>query len=119
MTPDRRQLLVAVGLALAGGALTLGAASRPWAHALVTEGPLRATLQPSGNTLGPAATGLGIVGVAGALAIAATRRVGRLLTGLLLLFAGAGIAVSAVMTVSGVEGALRDEAGQAVGRSSA
>jgi len=105
-----------VVLAAAGAALALVAAGRPWAHAVVVEGPLRFTVSPSGRALAPSLAALAVAGLAGSVAVAATRRFGRLLTGAVLLVAGAGIAVLALHTAGTLETAVRPEAGRAIGQ---
>jgi uncharacterized membrane protein (TIGR02234 family) len=105
-----------VALAAAGSGLALLSAGRPWAHAVVEEGPLRLAVAASGRALAPPVAALGLAGLAGAVAVLATRRVGRLLTGALLLAAGAGIAVLAAGTARDLEAAVRPEAGKAVGQ---
>lgn len=93
----RRELSIAVGLCLTGAALVLFAAGQPWAVALVDPGP---PLPPSretvtGGAVAPPVPALGLVALAGAAALLATRRVGRQVVGALLLLAGGGTAVLA------------------------
>ncbi|WP_242605893.1 Trp biosynthesis-associated membrane protein [Frankia sp. Cppng1_Ct_nod] len=94
----------AVACCLVGAVLVLVVAGTTWVRlrvadgsvpgdAAVTAAPLAVSL--SGSDLAPAVTGLGLVGLAGVAAIAATRRFGRVLVGLLMLAAGVAVAVVA------------------------
>lgn len=91
----RRELRLAVGLCLLGAALVLLAVSRTWFSA--AEGQ-RLTIEAvrtsvAGSRIVPGAQALGYVGLAGVLALAATRRLGRVLVGVLVLASGVGVAV--------------------------
>jgi hypothetical protein len=93
-----RELGAAVGLCLAGSALSLFAASRGWVHYDVDQGaalPLQRTTL-TGEQLASGLRPLAWVGLAGVVAVLATRTWGRLLVGSLLTACGAGIAVLAV-----------------------
>jgi len=115
----RRQLGLAVAACALGAAVALLAAGQPWARAQVVQGPLRLALAPSGRTLAPLVAALGVVALAGAVAIAATRRAARLVTGVLLSSCGAVVAIAALRTRADLARALAGEAGRAVGRASA
>ncbi len=106
----RRELAIAVVGCLAGAALILLSVSATWIHLRVgtgsrTEGggataagPAVAAAIPvrlGGGTVAPAVTGLGLVGLAGVVAIAATRRWGRIVVGGLVLAAGLGVVIGA------------------------
>lgn len=92
MSSGRRELVVVVGLTLLGAALTLLAAGRPWVHAIVREPPLPAqTVDLSGRSVAPLAAALGIVGLAAAIAVVATRGRWRVVVGALIALSGAGI----------------------------
>ncbi len=82
-------VLVTVGATWVRLSVAAGAA----AQEAVTAAPLAVRL--SGSDLAPAVTGLGLVGLAGVVATAATRRRGRVLVGLLVLLAGAAVAIVA------------------------
>jgi uncharacterized membrane protein (TIGR02234 family) len=91
---------VAVVLAVAGSTLALFAASRAW---VVTETPRPDPLPPvrattSGRDAVPWATAMAFVGLAGGIALLATRRLGRLVVGAVLVLAGA------VMIAGGIAG---------------
>ncbi|MDQ6650358.1 MAG: Trp biosynthesis-associated membrane protein [Actinomycetota bacterium] len=105
----RRELALAVGLCLLGAAVVLLAAGRPWTRFTLDQGgllpPLR--LAPSGRSLDPTAGALGLVGLAGVLALAATRRRGRLVVGVLVALAGAVVVVSSLRVASAVLPAVR------------
>jgi uncharacterized membrane protein (TIGR02234 family) len=112
----RHELWAAVALAGGAAALALVAAGRPWAHATVAQGPLRLAVDPSGRAVAPAVGALALAGLAGAVAILATRSWGRLLTGVVLLVAGVGMALAAGRTASDLPGAVQAEAGRVVGQ---
>lgn len=88
--------IAAAGCVLAGAVVVL-TGGRAWLRFTVVEAPLpdlRATL--SGHAVASAAVPLALVVLAGAIALPATRRVGRRLTGVLLVLAGLGIVVGCV-----------------------
>jgi uncharacterized membrane protein (TIGR02234 family) len=90
----RRELLLTVGLCLLGSALVLLAVSRAWvsAHTAVAP-PLPArTFEQVGSKLAPGARALALVGLAAVAALPATRARGRVVVGVLVAAAGAGIA---------------------------
>ena len=98
----RRGLSTAVLLCLAGAFVVLVAAGRSWVDLEVPAGPLAdaRTDAHTGTDLVPGLSALGLVGLAGVVALAATRRVGRTLVGLVLLATGAGV-LAAVLSASG------------------
>ena len=92
----RRELRLAVVLCLLGSALVLLAVSRSWYS--VAEGQ-QLTIDPvlahvKGSKVVSGAQALGLVGLAGVVALAATRRWGRVVVGVLVLASGAGIVVA-------------------------
>jgi peptidoglycan/LPS O-acetylase OafA/YrhL len=89
----RRELTVTVLLCAVGALVELLAAGRPWAkvHGAV------ATTSYSGNHVAQAVRPLALVALAGAAALLATRRWGRIAVGILIVAAGAGTAVAAVV----------------------
>jgi uncharacterized membrane protein (TIGR02234 family) len=92
----RRGLRAAVLLCLVGAFVVLVTAGRAWTSAEVPAGPLAdaRTATRSGADLVPGVRALGLVGLAGVVALAATRRTGRTLVGLVLLATGAGVLLS-------------------------
>jgi uncharacterized membrane protein (TIGR02234 family) len=92
---SRRELQLAVLLCLLGSALVLFALGQSWysfeAGQRITIDAVRTSY--AGSTLAPGAEALGYVGLAGVVALAATRRWGRLLVGLLVLAAGIGVVI--------------------------
>jgi uncharacterized membrane protein (TIGR02234 family) len=123
MTPpspsgSRREIAVAVLGCLVGAALVLFSAGATWVRLRVAPagagspdaaGALAAAVavRLTGATVAPAATGLGLVGLAGGVAVLATRRLGRVVVGVLVLAAGAGTAVVAVRVGLDPAGAAR------------
>lgn len=97
----KRELGVAVVLCLLGSGLVLLAAGRPWAQVQVAATGLfeARTAEVSGGQLAPGASALGLVGLAGVVALAATRRWGRVVVGVLLLAVGAAVAVLVARTL--------------------
>ncbi len=96
-------MAAAVAACLLGAALVLLTAGATWVRVRVAAttadgqeaaaAPLAASL--TGSDLAPALAGLGLVGLAGVVAIAATRRLGRVVVGALVVLAGVAIAVVA------------------------
>ncbi|CUU55978.1 trp region conserved hypothetical membrane protein [Parafrankia irregularis] len=97
----RRERMLAIVGCLVGAAAVLFSAGSTWVSARVQSGvgekvvaaPL--TVNWSGSSLAPAVTALGLLGLAGTLAIIATRRLGRTVVGILVLLAGIAILVTA------------------------
>jgi len=96
---SRSGLRTAVLLCLAGAVIVLVAAGRTWVSVEVGAGPLTEarTDARTGTDLVPGVSALGLVGLAGVVALAATRRVGRAVVGVVLALTGAGV-VAAVLT---------------------
>lgn len=94
--PVRRELQLAVLLCLLGSGLLLLALSRTWvSYSDLQELTISSVRQQvTGGAVVPGAQALGYVGLAGVVAIAATRRLGRVVVGVLLLAAGTGAAVT-------------------------
>lgn len=94
-TGPRRELRLAVLLCLLGAGVLLLATSRVWVSfsddQQLTTSAVRTGVH--GTLIAPGARALGLVALAGVLALAATRRLGRLLVGALLLAAGLGAVV--------------------------
>ncbi len=117
----RRELSAAIGAAVVGAALMLVLAGRPWVTVTATRTPPLPPLVHtiSGSTAEPLLTALGIVGLAGVVALLATRALGRAVVGVLLTAAGALAAVRAASALGGVSAAraeaLLAEAGPMVG----
>ena len=97
--PGRRELTLAVLLTAVGGGLALYAASRQW---WVTHTPRLAPLPDSiehvkGREVAPWVPAMGFVGLAGAAALLATKRFGRLAVGVLLILAGVAAVIGGVV----------------------
>jgi len=114
VTP-RRELLAALLGCTAGAAVALFAAGRVWAQAAVAEGVAPLPVELTGRDLAPSVAAFALVGLAGGLALLATRSAGRRLAGLLLVLTGFGVAAAAVAGAGGADSALTREAGAAVG----
>ncbi len=113
-----RSFISALALCVLGAGLVLLAAGQPWASATVADLPGRPVIRPTGGTLAPAASGLGLVALAGVLAIVATRGVGRIIVGGLLVLAGLGIIAAPLQVGGDVQAALQEPAIQAAGHTS-
>ncbi|MBM7787523.1 Trp biosynthesis-associated membrane protein [Tenggerimyces flavus] len=81
----RRELLVGIGLVLVGSALALLASTQVWLSAGV---PVQGA---TGRTMSSGAFALALVGLAGLVAVFATRGVARRVVGVLVVLAGAGL----------------------------
>ena len=95
-------LRTAIVLCLAGAFVVLAAAGRTWAEVSVPASPLAdaRTQSFAGTELVPGLPALGLLGLAAVVALAATRRRGRTLVGVVLLATGAGV-VAAALSVLG------------------
>ncbi len=113
MLTARREVALAVALTVLGGALVVTAAGRTW---LTAGGPGSAAGPVSGAQVHPFRAG-GLVALAGAPAILATRRFSRLLLGLLLVVDAAAIAAGVVDVLA--DGGRRATAWPSVGGSGA
>ena len=93
----RREVGLAVLLCLVGAFVVLVAAGRAWIELTVLS-PLvdDRALPVTGAELSPGVRALGLVGLAGVVAVAATRRTGRVVVGLLLLLVGGAVVVLAL-----------------------
>lgn len=104
--PGRRQLTYAVLLCLVGAGLALFAATRTWSVEITIRpaplSPLRDAR--TGGGLLPWLPALGLVGLAAAGALLATRGVGRRLVGGLLLVVGLGVAAGGGYGLLGLNG---------------
>lgn len=92
----RRELLVAIGLILLGSALALHASTQQW----VSVAGLVEVTGTRGRQLSPAAFALGLVGLAGLVAVLATRTLGRRIVGGLVVLAGLGLGWASVVSRS-------------------
>jgi uncharacterized membrane protein (TIGR02234 family) len=112
----RRALATAVVACAAGAGLVLLAAGQPWARAVTSgaAGPVAVTA--TGAEIVPLVPGLGLLVLAGSVALLATRRVGRRLVGTILAAAGAGIVAATIAGRAAPDAALREAAGVATGR---
>jgi uncharacterized membrane protein (TIGR02234 family) len=103
----RRELTAAIAGGAVGAALMLVLAGRPW---VTVTAPRTPPLPPlvhviSGSTAEPLLTALGIVGLAGVVALLATRSVGRVVVGVLLAAAGILAATRAGAALGGITSA--------------
>jgi uncharacterized membrane protein (TIGR02234 family) len=88
----RRELAAVVVVCAVAALVELFAAGRPWAKVTGIAGT---THSVSGNELASAVRPLAFVALAGAAALLATRRWGRVAVGVLIAVAGAGLAIAA------------------------
>ncbi len=92
-TPSRRGYAVALVLLVAGGALLLLAYGRVWVSVTVGDAGLPSLhVDLTGHDLQPEGTAAALVALAGVAALVATRRVGRLVSGGVLLVVGLVVA---------------------------
>lgn len=112
----RRELQLAVGLCLLGSALVLLAVSRSWVTVEDGAGLTISSVRGSvdGGEVAGGAQALGYVGLAGVVALAATRRLGRVLVGVLVAAAGVGVVVDVAQALSDGLGSRGVGAGQVV-----
>jgi uncharacterized membrane protein (TIGR02234 family) len=98
----RGELAAAAGACVLGAMLAFVASSRSWASAtLVQAGVLAEPVRVDGAEAAPVVRALALVGLAGAVAVAATRRALRVLVGAVLLATGIGVAVAAALGGAG------------------
>jgi uncharacterized membrane protein (TIGR02234 family) len=92
----RRELTVVVLAALLGALSAWVVAGRVWAQGSVGSAEDLLRVSATGNDLSAAVTALALAGLAGALALFATRKLGRQLIGVLLVAAGVGVVGAAL-----------------------
>ncbi|WP_432829262.1 Trp biosynthesis-associated membrane protein [Dactylosporangium sp. CA-092794] len=97
----RRGLAITAVACAAGAALVLIAATRSWQDVVTARpAPLAPTVEHrTGADIAPWLPALGVVALAGAGALFATRAAARLVVGILLLLSGAGVVVAALLTL--------------------
>lgn len=109
-------MAASVLLCLAGSTLVLLAAGRPWGRAVLRQPPLpTVAVAATGRSLVPLAAALGLVGLAGVVAVLATRGVGRVATGVLLALSGALVTTTSLRTQLRLESAVRPVAERVAG----
>jgi len=108
---SRRELTLAVLLCLLGAFVVLVAAGRVWTEVEVAESALAParTVGALGTEVVPGLRALGLVALAGVVALAATRRVGRTVVGIVLAVVGAVVVVTS-LTADGAQEANRKAA---------
>lgn len=85
-----RGKIIAALLSALGAGLILMSVGQGWAHGTVSE-PIRVSIDATGTQLSGLPEALGLVGLAGAVALFAVRRIGRYVVGILLFGAGVGV----------------------------
>jgi uncharacterized membrane protein (TIGR02234 family) len=106
----------ATGCVVAGVVVAI-TAGRAWLRFTVVEAPLPDIQATSnGHAVASATMPLALVVLAGAVALPATRRLGRRLTGVLLVLAGLGIVVSCVHVLAAPGSVAAVQAGRVAGR---
>jgi uncharacterized membrane protein (TIGR02234 family) len=105
-----RELGLAVAGLLVGSGLTLLAAARPWARAIVSAAPGLPALEvaPTGRSVAPTVVACALVALAGVLAVIATRGIGRTLIGGAVACMGALIVTVAVLQALDPTGTVAD-----------
>lgn len=98
--PGRREMSAALVLLLVGAAVVLSLAGRVWARGKAPAHGSLFAIEATGSAVSKAPTALGLVALAGFVAVLATRGVWRVLVGLVLAAAGAGVAAIAVAGAS-------------------
>ncbi|MEU0932161.1 TIGR02234 family membrane protein [Embleya sp. NPDC005971] len=109
----RRESTITVLLALAGAALVLSVAGRTWAEGTAPVHGARIAVQASGNTINKALSAFALLGLAGGLAVLATRTFGRTVIGVLVTLAGLGVVVLAVRGAGDTSAVNSEAAGKA------
>lgn len=114
---QRRELGAALGGAVVAGALALSSGGQTWVRlSTVRQPPLPpVTDQLSGGQIAPLVTATGLLLLAAAVALVATRGAGRIAVGLLMALAGGVLGWSGVRTLAG--GATVDRSLSSVGAS--
>ena len=108
---SRRELRLALALCLAGAAAVLVGVSATWLTYRTGGDSVRVTSHAvSGADASAVTRALGVVGLVGVLALAATRSWGRAVVGVLLLLAGAGVVASVLAFLTrDVDGLVADD----------
>jgi uncharacterized membrane protein (TIGR02234 family) len=113
----RRELGIAVAGCVLAAALVLIAGGRTWVRFSVSLAPLPAVRgAATGHQVAATITSLGLVVLAAAVALVATRRMGRQLTGALIVAVGAVTVVQSLTVSADPTGAVRDQVASATGR---
>lgn len=104
----RRELWVWMAATALGGLLVLAASGQAWVRVLQGGSAAEA---PTGGALGPALTPVALAGLAGVVAVLATKGVGRRIIGALLALcgAGAGVAIRSALDAGTVTGWLSEQ----------
>ncbi|MFG2072779.1 Trp biosynthesis-associated membrane protein [Nonomuraea maritima] len=105
----RRELWVWTAATALGGVLVLAASGQAWVRIL--QGGGSGAEAPTGGALGPALTPVALAGLAGVVAVLATKGVGRRIVGALLALcgAGAGAAIRSALDTGTVTGWLSEQ----------
>jgi len=112
----RRALATAVVACAAGAGLVLLAAGQPWARAVTGGAAGAVAVTATGAEIVPLVPGLGLLALAGSVALLATRRLGRRLVGAILAATGAGTVAATIAGRAAPDAALREAGGVATGR---
>jgi uncharacterized membrane protein (TIGR02234 family) len=103
-------------LALAGGALGLLSASRPWVHAVVQDPVLgRTTVTASGRQAAAVVPAVALVALAGGVALLLARTLGRRVAGIVLVLAGAAEVAATIGAIRSPKAGVSDLVARAVG----
>lgn len=112
MTVRRR---TAVLWAVAAGALVLGAGAQTWVRSTGLSGLPGTEVTTSGNQAAAVVPAMALVGMASGIALSMARRVGRLVTSVLLVLAGAATGWAAVQAALAPADAARSQVSAATG----
>lgn len=115
----RRQLVAVLAGCVLGAGTALVAAGQAWARGTAAQGQVRLDFEVSGSAQAPVVPALALAGLAGVLALLATRGRIRRLCGALVGACGLGVALGAALRARPQGGDLAGRAGDALGVGSA
>ncbi len=105
----------ALAVTVVGAAVVLLSSGRPWVHAVAGSAGVRLGVTATGHDVSGLPTALGLLAIAAGLALLATRRLGRMATGALLVAAGAVTTAVAVQAAADPAAAVAPRVAAATG----
>jgi uncharacterized membrane protein (TIGR02234 family) len=112
-----RLRVLSLACCVIGAALALLTSSQVWVRVVVAEpGFPQVVVESTGRDVAPVVAALGLVGLAGAVALLATRGWAKTLTAVVLVLTGAGVIAAALGPALDPEGATRSDVADTVGR---